>query len=50
MFLIGFLVGWIGYHFLMNRTVMMRECCVRHFASHDKCKCRDCAADRMARA
>jgi hypothetical protein len=49
-FWLGCLAGWLAYHFIMNRTVMMRECCLKHFASHDKCKCRDCASERMTRA
>lgn len=39
---IGFLAGWFLYHFLMNRAVMMRDCCVEHFKTHPTCQCRDC--------
>ena len=45
----GFLVGWFAYHFLMNRAVMMRKCCLDHFATHATCDCTDCAADRAAK-
>ena len=41
------LVGFFTYHFLMNRTVMMRDCCVEHFKTHlRECKCNDCVRDR----
>jgi hypothetical protein len=39
---LGFLLGWFAYHLLMNRAVMMRECCVQHFSTHNVCPCRDC--------
>jgi hypothetical protein len=45
-FLFGFLAGYTLYHFLMNRAVMMRKCCVEHFATHPKCECPDCKRDR----
>lgn len=41
-FALGFLLGWFTYHLLMNRTVMMRECCVKHFSTHNVCPCKDC--------
>lgn len=46
---IGFLLGWFGYHYLMNRAVMMRRCCVEHFATHERCECIDCAREREER-
>jgi len=49
MFLLGALAGWFAYHLVMNRTVMMRACCVKHFATHAECNCRDCCADRVLR-
>ena len=44
--LVGFIAGFLLYHFLMNRAVMMRDCCLRHFATHDVCGCRDCVGER----
>ncbi len=44
--ILGFILGFLCYHFLMNRTVMMRDCCRRHFATHDDCYCVDCIAER----
>ena len=43
----GFVAGFLLYHVLMNRAVMMRECCLKHFATHDECECRDCHSERM---
>ena len=43
---IGFLLGWFAYHFVMNRAVMMRECCLKHFQTHNVCPCADCKRDR----
>ena len=40
---VGFVLGFLVYHFLMNRAVMMRECCLKHFATHAHCQCRDCS-------
>ena len=48
-YVLGFIGGWLFYHFLMNRTVMMRDCCVRHFATHSTCECRDCHTERLVR-
>ncbi len=45
---VGFLGGWLFYHLLMNRTVMMRRCCIEHFATHETCSCTDCEMDRAA--
>jgi len=45
---IGFILGWLAYHFVMNRTIMMRECCVKHFKTHNVCPCGDCRRDRDA--
>lgn len=39
---IGFLLGWFAYHFVMNRAVMMRKCCLLHFSTHSTCPCSDC--------
>jgi len=44
---IGFVAGFLLYHFLMNRSVMMRDCCLKHFATHAECECRDCHAERV---
>lgn len=46
---IGFLAGWLCYHFLMNRAVMMRYCCLLHFQTHDVCTCKDCILDRKVK-
>jgi len=43
---IGFLGGFLLYHFLMNRAVMMRRCCLEHFATHETCQCPDCAKEK----
>jgi hypothetical protein len=45
---VGFLVGWFAYHFTMNRAIMFRECCLKHFGTHDICPCGDCKRDRDA--
>jgi hypothetical protein len=46
---IGFIAGFLLYHLLMNRAVMMRECCLKHFASHAECECPHCHAERVLR-
>jgi len=47
MTVVAFIGGFLLYHILMNRAVMMRQCCLEHFATHAKCECRDCHADRV---
>jgi hypothetical protein len=45
-YVIGFVAGFYVYNFLMNRTVMMRRCCLEHFADHETCACADCVQER----
>jgi hypothetical protein len=46
-YVVGFLAGWFAYHLLMNRAVMMRRCCLDHFAEHPTCPCADCERERL---
>jgi hypothetical protein len=32
----------------MNRAVMFRVCCLKHFETHNICPCVDCEGDRAA--
>lgn len=34
-FVAGFIFGYLLYHVLMNRTVMMNDCCLKHFNSKE---------------
>jgi hypothetical protein len=46
-YVVGFIFGFLLYHFIMNRTIMMRRCCLEHFSTHAKCKCADCVSERV---